>query len=214
MVRTRFCADLAFYHQRRWPARPVRLLSSLYLFAASPGLWILLAHRLSHWWVVGWSRANKAKWWLRLVSIPISLLELLINLFTKSDILGRSNIEGGVCLSDHGYIIFGATQMGSGTVIGARTTIGMGLADRGLPTIGRNVWIGSDCIVYGSLTIGDGATLLPGTALTRSIPAGVVMQGNPAHLVLRNFDNMALRIQPSLDAEQYVEKCLATMQGN
>jgi len=141
---------------------------------------------------------------LRLIGIPLSSLEVMINILTKSDLLGRSAIEGGVCLSDHGNIICGAKKMGSGTVIGARTTIGMGLADRGLPEIGSNVWIGSDCIVYGSLTIGNGATLLPGTALTRSIPAGVVMEGNPARLVLRNFDNTALRTRPELDVEKYV----------
>jgi acetyltransferase-like isoleucine patch superfamily enzyme len=80
----------------------------------------------------------------------------------------------------------------------------MSHVNNGRPEIGRNVWIGSDCVVCGAITIGDGATLLPGTVLTKSIPAGVVMRGNPARLVLRNFDNSELRARQDIDAIQYV----------
>jgi serine acetyltransferase len=180
------------------------LHSRIWLLFNSPGLWLLLVHRISHWWVCRWTGPSRGSLYLRLIAVPLSGLEWLVKVATKSDILGRSDIEGGVCVPDQGCLIFGATKMGTGTVIGARTTIGMSLADRGLPEIGRNVWIGSDCVVYGALTIGDGATLLPGTALTRSIPAGVVMHGNPARLAIRDFDNTALRTQSGLDAEAYV----------
>jgi serine O-acetyltransferase len=113
-------------------------------------------------------------------------------------------IEGGICFSDQGHIIFGPKKTGAGTVIGTRVTVGMGHADKGRPEIGRNVWIGSDCVVYGAISIGDGATLLPGTVLTKSIPPGVVVQGNPARLVLRNFDNSELRNRQDVDAMRYV----------
>lgn len=200
----RFARDIEFCHQRRWPGRPATPLSRLRLVASSRGLWLALVHRLSHWWVTNWVASEQRDWRLRVIGIPLSLLEWAIKVATKSDIIGRSEIEGGVCFADEGCIIFGARRMGGGTVIGARTTIGMGLADGGLPDVGRNVWIGDDCVVYGAITIGDGATLLPGTALTRSIPAGVVMQGNPARLVLRTFDNTTLRKQPGIDAAGHV----------
>ncbi len=210
MAMARFSADLDLCHRRRWPGKPVRLLSGLWLLLISRGLWLLLVHRLSHWWVSRWTGPMRGSWHLRLIGIPLSSLEWLVKVSTKSDILGRSDIEGGVCMPDQGCLIFGATKMGAGSVIGPRTTIGMSLADGGLPEIGRNVWIGADCVVYGSLTIGDGATLLPGTALTKSIPAGVVMQGNPARVALRDFDNAALREQPDLDADA----CVAAARGN
>ena len=201
--------DFALCHQRRWPGRPATPGSRLQLLMQSPGLWLMLVHRLSHWWVMQWMVVEQRTWRLRLIGIPLSLLEWGIKVVTKSDILGHSNIEGGVSFADHGCIIFGASKVGSGTIIGPRTTIGMSLADRSLPEIGRNVWIGADCMVYGSITVGDGVTLLPGTALTKSIPAGVVMQGNPARLILRTFDNTLLREQASLDAEQ----CVAAARG-
>ena len=52
--------------------------------------------------------------------------------------------------------------------------------------------------------IGDGATLLPGTTLSKSIPSGVVMQGNPARMALGDFDNTPLRFQPELDSAEYI----------
>jgi acetyltransferase-like isoleucine patch superfamily enzyme len=80
----------------------------------------------------------------------------------------------------------------------------MSHVDSGCPNIGRNVWIGANCVIYGAITIGDGVTLLPNTVLTKSIPAGVVMQGNPARLVLRNFDNTELRKRQDIDPVSYV----------
>ena len=132
----------------------------------------------------------------------VGALAWLTNIVCKNDILARSEIEGGICIVDEGNVTCGAKSIGAGTVVGSRTTIGMRLADGGLPRVGRNVWIGSDCVVYGEVVIGDGATLLPGTVATRDVPSGAVMQGNPARLVLRHFDNTQLREQSSPDLAQ------------
>jgi acetyltransferase-like isoleucine patch superfamily enzyme len=66
------------------------------------------------------------------------------------------------------------------------------------------VWIGSDCVIYGNISIGDGATLLPNTVLSKSIPCNTVMEGNPARRILNNFDNFELRERHDMDAMQYV----------
>ncbi|MDD5411380.1 MAG: hypothetical protein PHF31_08195 [Methylobacter sp.] len=51
-----------------------------------------------------------------------------------------------------------------------------------------------------SISIGDGATLLPGTVFSKSIPAGVVTQGNPVQLVLQNLGNSGLHERQDVDA--------------
>jgi serine acetyltransferase len=210
MALTRFSADLLLSHQRRWPDRPLRIGSALWLLVVSPGLWLLFVHRLSYWWA-GEQSANRHGGWRRyLIGIPIGALEWLCKVCTKSDILEASDIEGGVSMDNQGCIILGAKRIGSGTVIGPRTTIGMSLGSRGLPDIGCNVWIGSDCVVHGTIRIGDGATLLPGTTLSKNIPSGVVMQGNPARLVLGDFDNTPLRMQPNLDSAKYIAAIRST----
>lgn len=196
--------DIDAAHLRRWPDRPMNLASRAWLLVISPGLRLMLIYRINLWLYLKRGLGGWQAWFWHLMVIPLKPLRLAIKITTKSDIDILSQIEDSVCFSDQGHIILGTRKTGAGTVIGARVTIGMSHVNNGRPEIGRNVWIGSDCVVCGAITIGDGATLLPGTVLTKSIPAGVVMQGNPARLVLRNFDNSELRACQDIDAIQYV----------
>jgi maltose O-acetyltransferase len=48
--------------------------------------------------------------------------------------------------------------------------------------IGRNVWIGSGAILLPGVTIGDDAIIGAGSVVTRDVPAGVTVVGNPARV--------------------------------
>jgi maltose O-acetyltransferase len=53
----------------------------------------------------------------------------------------------------------------------------------GVPiTIGRNVWIGGGAIILPGVTIGDDALLGAGSVVTRDVPAGATVVGNPARV--------------------------------
>jgi maltose O-acetyltransferase len=47
-------------------------------------------------------------------------------------------------------------------------------------TIGANVWIGGGAIILPGVTIGDDAIVGAGSIVTRDVPAGVTVVGNPA----------------------------------
>lgn len=51
--------------------------------------------------------------------------------------------------------------------------------------IGRNVWIGGGAIVLPGVTIGDGAVVGAGAVVTRDVPDGVTVAGNPARPISR-----------------------------
>ncbi len=47
-------------------------------------------------------------------------------------------------------------------------------------TIGRNVWIGGGAIILPGVTIGDDAIIGAGSVVTRDVPEGATVVGNPA----------------------------------
>ena|SRR5438105_4742968 len=46
--------------------------------------------------------------------------------------------------------------------------------------IGRDVWIGGGAVILPGVTVGDGAVIGAGSVVTRDVPAGVTVMGNPA----------------------------------
>lgn len=53
--------------------------------------------------------------------------------------------------------------------------------------IGANVWVGYGCLVLKGVSIGDDSVVGAGSVVRSSVPAGVVVSGNPA-TVVRTFD--------------------------
>lgn len=49
--------------------------------------------------------------------------------------------------------------------------------------IGRNVWIGGGAIILPGVTIGDDAVIGAGSVVTRDVPAGCTVVGNPARVL-------------------------------
>ena len=48
--------------------------------------------------------------------------------------------------------------------------------------IGRNVWIGGGAILLPGITVGDDAVIGAGSVVTRDVPAGATVVGNPARV--------------------------------
>ena len=50
-------------------------------------------------------------------------------------------------------------------------------------TIGNNVSIGSNATILGGITIGDGAFIGAGSVVTKDVPVGKIVVGNPAKII-------------------------------
>lgn len=50
-------------------------------------------------------------------------------------------------------------------------------------TIEENVWIGSHVLIVPGVTIGEGAVIGMGAVITKDVPKGAVMGGNPAKVI-------------------------------
>jgi len=49
--------------------------------------------------------------------------------------------------------------------------------------IGSNVWLGCRAIILSGVTIGDGSIVAAGSVVTRDVPPGTLVAGNPARVV-------------------------------
>jgi acetyltransferase-like isoleucine patch superfamily enzyme len=91
----------------------------------------------------------------------------------------------------------GGVEIGARTLIGYRTQIIS--SDHTIPsigeafpisgdkhakiTIGKDVWIGANCIITSGVKIGDGAVVAGGSVVTKDIPKNAIYGGIPAKLI-------------------------------
>lgn len=52
--------------------------------------------------------------------------------------------------------------------------------------IGNNVWIGCNALILKGVTIGNGAVVAAGSVVTKDVPAGALVGGNPAKVIKEN----------------------------
>lgn len=203
-----FIADLSTDAQRflhlRQPQKKPSILRQVGVWCVSRGLWVLATHRLANYYAEFHPSNGSMRAFKICLGILLHVGVYFSKVLAKCELRPSTKMAPGIFLSNRGHIVLGARSIGANTIIHERVTIGMNLADRQVPVIGRNVWIGPGCVIYGNLLVGDGATILPGTVLTKSIPPGSVVQGNPARIVRRDFDNSDLRnsLATDLDMER------------
>lgn len=93
-------------------------------------------------------------------------------------------------------VVRGRVELGDGVRVGAHTSI-LGfnhmmapglevfrqpLTSRGI-SIGDDVWVGSHVVVLDGITIGSHAVLAAGAVVTKDVPEGAVVAGNPARFL-------------------------------
>jgi len=91
----------------------------------------------------------------------------------------------------------GGVEIGERTLIGYRTQIlsqnhrvpalTESIFDSGVRrapvTIGRDVWIGANCVILPGVTIGEGAVIGAGSVVVRDLPPFVIAAGTPARVI-------------------------------
>ncbi len=57
--------------------------------------------------------------------------------------------------------------------------------------IGRNVWIGANCTILDGAIIGDNTIVVANSLVNRRLPPNVIVQGNPAKIILQRHRQSA-----------------------
>jgi sugar O-acyltransferase (sialic acid O-acetyltransferase NeuD family) len=71
--------------------------------------------------------------------------------------------------------------------LGAFVSIGPGVTIAGHVTIGTGAMIGTGATILPSVEVGENAVIGAGAVVTRNVPAGCLVQGNPARVVRKDI---------------------------
>jgi serine O-acetyltransferase len=161
--------------------------ASMELLAANSGLQALLAYRLGRW-----LRRAAGRYYLWPL-LPFGwVLYYLLSRFVRAVFDIRlelsADIGPGFYIGHFGAICVRRCRIGAYCSIGRLTNIMPGASGPG-PVIGDRVWIGAHAQIVGAYHIGSGATIAAGTVVRRDVPEGVLYLGNPARVVVPNYDN-------------------------
>ena len=56
-------------------------------------------------------------------------------------------------------------------------------ARQGAPTLGNKVWVGTNAVLVGKITIGDNVLIAPNSYVNQDIPSDCIVIGNPARII-------------------------------
>ena len=107
----------------------------------------------------------------------------------------------------YGFQIPSSTQIGKGlyighwgtivvngkAIIGENCNLSPGVTigqtnrgkNKGAPTIGNKVWIGTNAVIVGNIIIGDNVMIAPNAFVNISVPSNSLVVGNPASILPR-----------------------------
>jgi len=100
-----------------------------------------------------------------------------------STIIGKGLYIGhwGTIVVNRNTVIGDYCNLSPGVTIG-QTNRGK---SKGVPKIGNKVWIGTNAVIVGNISIGDNVMIAPNAFVNISVPSNSLVIGNPASILPR-----------------------------
>ncbi len=108
---------------------------------------------------------------------------------TGIQIPADTQIGEGLYLGHCGSIIINSkAKIGKNCNIATGVTIGQTNRgkNKGYPTIGNDVWIGTNAVIVGNVTIGDDVLIAPLAYVNFDVPSHSIVIGNPGKIIHRD----------------------------
>lgn len=157
----------------------IRMLKSIYLIFTNPGLFAIVNHRFGRWILINFD-ADSKKYIRRFFNIFYYSGKIISVVWGKIDIDNNTPVGEGFFISNEGRVILGAESIGDNCTIESRVTIGL---DKGKkPSIGSDVYISTNSVIYGDIRIGLGCFIKKNSILSKSVPEFRLVGGNPARI--------------------------------
>lgn len=99
-----------------------------------------------------------------------------------------TQIGSGLALHHgQGLVLNNKAVIGAGCTLRHGVTIGNRGSSEACPVLQDGVDVGANALILGGITIGEGAMIGAGAVVTKDVPAGGVMVGNPAKNILSSI---------------------------
>lgn len=185
IMRSDLKADCKRYHDFRGEKNTTSFIANIRTITLSRGLWAIIHYRFGRW-----VNTNFDKPIQKPIKIMLKFLyfigRVIVVYITKTELGIMSKIGPGVFISNHGYVIFGAENMGKNGTVHHHITSGQG-RDRKLPTYGDHVWIGPNSMIYGGISVGNNTVITGSTVLSKNVPGNMLVGGNPCKIIKKKI---------------------------
>jgi len=187
--KTYFREDIQKYYRIGFGSKKPPLFSKIRLWISHFGFHCVAVYRLG-------SFASQVYARNKIVGLPVKVIHFILDYFVRAvyHVAIDADIGPGFYVGHIGNIYIGPTKIGANFSVTHNVTIGVGhiRGKEAIPTIGNNVWIGTGSVISGACKVGDNVTIASGSILTRDLPDGCLAAGNPARIVLINYNNTHL----------------------
>jgi serine O-acetyltransferase len=173
---------------------------TIFSLCVEQGAWALLQYRIAS--AVYRRRRERPN---RIEMLLIVLSQKMIEIITGISLPFQADLAPGLYIGHFGpTLIHVEASIGTGCNISQGVNIGeSGRGDRrGVPVVGRRVYIGANAVVAGRIHVGDDSVIGANALVTRDVPPGCTVVGNPATVVSqRGTSGMGLHQQPVPDRD-------------
>jgi serine O-acetyltransferase len=187
--------DRYVFEVERGRSRRTGLVALLRVFVCFPGLWGVMAYRVTHHaFRLRPHRLGYA------VGLSAQVFQRLVLALTGIELDHRAHVGPGLMIPHSGFIVVGPARIGRHCTISQGVTIGHSTTEHdpgqwSTPVLGDRIWIGPGAVIAGAIHIGADAVVGANSTLTRDVPDRGVVLGVPARLIGRtgSFAQIAYR---------------------
>ncbi len=135
---------------------------------------------------------------LRDARIPLGpqIASRLIRHAYGAEIHWDASIDPGLSVvHGNGIVVSHSAKIGEGCILFHNVTLGESYdaetKTKGAPTLGKGVHVGPGAVLLGPIVVGDGAKIMAGAIVTRSVPPNSVARPLPIEIVSKRSDTRA-----------------------
>lgn len=168
--------------------------TKVFVLCFSYGLHALLIYRMEKA-----IRKNLSKGWGLILYYPLIVLMYCLRFMIK-ELYGihvdwKAEIGKGFYIGHFGDIKIGYSIIGDNCSVHQMVSIGVEPQSKNYISpviIEDNVWIGAHSTIVKGVNIGSGASISAGSKVINDISSKTLVMGNPARIIIRNYDNSSL----------------------